>query len=268
MVSAKGRIFDNLLTEKGEYNQAAELLSDKNNLHIIFAKFRGHDKTVMSERNDFGRQSIINSYFALKTRPQAENVCMVDTTIRPRKENYLFDMDAVDEAVINAFVHNDWNISEPLFCMFDDRLEILSYGGMPYSQTKERFLQGISVPRNMSLMRVFQDLEITEKTGHGTVKIISAYGKEVFDIQDGFVQVTIPFDKKVMAGRGTLNGTLNGTLKNDNLSDNELTLLGIFLSNPNISLSDAGDRMGVSRRTISRIVSLLKDDGIIERTGS
>lgn len=173
-------------------------------------------------------------------------------------------MDAVDEAVINAFVHNDWNISEPLFCMFDDRLEILSYGGMPYSQTKERFLQGISVPRNMSLMRVFQDLEITEKTGHGTVKIISAYGKEVFDIQDGFVQVTIPFDKKVMAGRGTINGTL----KNDNLSDKELTLLGIFLSNPNISLSDAGDRMGVSRRTISRIVSLLKDDGIIERTGS
>lgn len=258
----------NLLTEKGEYNQVAELLSDKNNLHIIFAKFRGNDKTVMSERNDFGRQSIINSYFALKTRLQAENVCMVDTTVRPRKENYLFDMDAVDEAVINAFVHNDWNISEPLFCMFDDRLEILSYGGMPYSQTKERFLQGISVPRNMSLMRVFQDLEITEKTGHGTVKIISAYGKEVFDIQDGFVQVTIPFDKKVTAGRGTLNGTINGTLKKDNLSDKELTLLGIFLSNPNISLSDAGDRMGISRRTISRIVSSLKDDGIVERTGS
>lgn len=102
-------------------------------------------------------------------------------------------MDAVDEAVINAFVHSDWNISESLFCMFDDRLGILSYGGMPYSQTKERFIQGISVPRNLALMRVFQDLEIMEKTGHGTVKIISAYGKEVFDIQDGLIQVTIPF---------------------------------------------------------------------------
>lgn len=112
----------NLLMENGEYNQLAELLSDKNNLHIIFAKFRGKDKTSMSERNDFGRQSVINSYFALKTR-----------------------------------------------------------------------LHGISVPRNLSLMRVFQDLEITEKTGHGTVKIISAYGKEVFDIKDGFIQATIPF---------------------------------------------------------------------------
>lgn len=55
----------NLINEKGEFNQLAELLSDKNNLHIIFAKFREKDKTSMSERNDFGRQSVINSYFAL-----------------------------------------------------------------------------------------------------------------------------------------------------------------------------------------------------------
>lgn len=64
----------NLLLENGEYNQLAELLSDKNNLHIIFAKFRGKDKTSMSERNDFGRQSVINSYFALKTRLQGISV--------------------------------------------------------------------------------------------------------------------------------------------------------------------------------------------------
>ena len=62
--------------------------------------------------------------------------------------------------------------------------------------------------------------------------------------------------------------TLNGTLKNDNLTDNELTLLGILLSNPSISLSDASDRMGISRRTVSRIVASLQDKGIVERKGS
>lgn len=49
-------------------------------------------------------------------------------------------IDAVDEPIINAFVHSDWNISESLFRMFNGRLGILSYGGMSYSQTKERFL--------------------------------------------------------------------------------------------------------------------------------
>ncbi|MDD7181278.1 MAG: helix-turn-helix domain-containing protein [Bacilli bacterium] len=71
-----------------------------------------------------------------------------------------------------------------------------------------------------------------------------------------------------MKNRGTLNGTLNGTLKNDNLTNNELALLGIFLSDPSISLSDAGDRMGISRRTVSRIVASLQDKGIVERKGS
>lgn len=203
----------------------------------------------------------------MKTRLQAENVCMVDTTVRPRKETYLYDMDAVDEAIINAFVYNDWNISEPLFCMFDDRLEILSYGGMPYSQTKERFLQGISVPRNLSLMRVFQDLEITEKTGHGTVKIISAYGKEAFDIQDGFIQVTIPFNKKVMKNRGTINGNINGNINSD-LSKNELSLIGVIIQKPGITLTEAAEILGVSKRTASRIFASLQEKGCVKREGS
>ena len=71
-----------------------------------------------------------------------------------------------------------------------------------------------------------------------------------------------------MKNHGTLNGTSNGTLKNDNLTNNELALLGIFLSDPSISLSDAGDRMGISRRTVSRIVASLQDKGIVERKGS
>lgn len=71
------------------------------------------------------------------------------------------------------------------------------------------------------------------------------------------------FRMKVMKNRGTLNGTL----KNDNLTDNELTLLGILLSNPSISLFDACDRMGISRRIVSRIIASLQDKGIVDRKG-
>ena len=72
------------------------------------------------------------------------------------------------------------------------------------------------------------------------------------------------FGKKVMKN----HDTLNGTLKNDNMTDNELTLLGILFSNPSISLSDASDRMGISRRTVSRIVTSLQDKVIVERKKS
>lgn len=72
------------------------------------------------------------------------------------------------------------------------------------------------------------------------------------------------FRMKVMKN----HGTLNGTLKNDNLTDNELTLLSILLFNPSISLSDASDRMGIFRRAVSRIVALLQDKGIVEKKES
>lgn len=72
------------------------------------------------------------------------------------------------------------------------------------------------------------------------------------------------FGMKVMKN----HGTLNGTLKNDNLTDNELTLFSILLFNPSISLSDASDRMGIFRRTVSRIVALLQNKGIVERKES
>lgn len=71
------------------------------------------------------------------------------------------------------------------------------------------------------------------------------------------------FRMKVMKN----HGILNGTLKNDNLTNNELTLFSILLSNPSISLSDASDRMGIFRRTVSRIVASLQDKGIVERKG-
>lgn len=64
-------------------------------------------------------------------RKQAENISISDTTIRPRKDIFLFDYDCVNEAVLNALVHNDWTITEPQISMFKDRLEILSYGGLP-----------------------------------------------------------------------------------------------------------------------------------------
>ena len=102
------------------------------------------------------------------------------TAIRPRKDTYLFDYNCVNEAVLNAFVHNDWTITEPQISMFDNRLEILSHGGLPSGMTEKQFFEGISKPRNATLMRIFLSMGITEHTGHGIPTIIKKYGEEVY----------------------------------------------------------------------------------------
>ena len=71
------------------------------------------DKAAISERNDYGYGCLLTTYEKIKTRLKAENICISDTTVRPRKDTYLFDYDCVNEAVLNALVHNDWTVTEP-----------------------------------------------------------------------------------------------------------------------------------------------------------
>ena len=131
----------NLRNEMGEYNLLAELLSDHNNIPFIFVKFQGKDKSSISERNDYGEGCLLTTYNKIKTRLEAENICISDTTVRPRKDRYLFDYDSVNEAVLNALVHNDWTITEPQISMFSDRIEIISHGGLPRGLSEKQFFE-------------------------------------------------------------------------------------------------------------------------------
>lgn len=56
--------------------------------------------------------------------------------------------------------------------MFDDRLEILSHGGLPNGMTESQFFDGISKPRNTTLMRIFLNMGLAEHIGHGIPTII------------------------------------------------------------------------------------------------
>ena len=100
--------------------------------------------------------------------------------------------------LVNAIIHNDYRITEPQVSFFDDRLEIISHGGLPFGLSKEQFFSGISKPRNENLIDIFVRLGIVEHTGHGVPTIISKYGKEAFEVSDNYIKVVIPFNKEAL----------------------------------------------------------------------
>lgn len=251
-----------LLQKNGEYNLMAELLSDKNMVPLIFVKFRGITKASISQRSDYGDQSILLRLQRLKDRLIAENICVTDTTVRPRVDEYLFDIDCVNEALVNAIVHNDWTISEPLVSFYDDRLEITSHGGIPREISQKDFFNGVSHPRNSVLMRIFLKPGIVEHTGHGIPKIIEKYGKEAFDIHDTYINVIIPFNKKVT------DTMASGKNLSDDLSENEKRILLELINNPSILYDTLVVELGISRRTVSRVFVSLVEKGYIERVGT
>lgn len=257
----------NLRNAKGEYNLLAELLSDKNNIPFIFVKFKGTNKSAISGRNDYGYRCILTTYEKIKTRIQAENISITDTTVRPRKDVYLFDYDCVNEAVLNAIVHNDWTITEPQISMFQDRIEILSHGGLPSGMTKRHFFDGISKPRNATLMRIFLNMGLTEHTGHGIPTIVNKYGEEAFEIDSNYIKCVIPYEKQVLDTIEKRNDGLNISL-NVALNKTQKKLVENLIENPNITSSELADKIGVTKRTIERNIRTLQENGVIERFGS
>ncbi|MCF0111132.1 MAG: putative DNA binding domain-containing protein [Erysipelotrichaceae bacterium] len=258
----------NLRTPGGEYNLLAELLSDKNMIPLITVKFHGTDKASVSERNDYGNQCLLFSYEQIRNRLSAENLCVSDTTVRPRVDKYLFDFDSANEAVINALVHNDWNISQPLISFFNDRMEILSHGGLPKGQTRELFFRGISKPRNDMLMRIFMNMNLSEHTGHGVPAILAKYGETVFDIGDSYILVTIPFDKTVLNTISKKQDVGKNAGIHVGLNTTEKKVIDHIMEQPKATMESIAKEVGVTKRTIERTMRKLQGSGIVMRIGT
>ena len=253
-----------LINDKGQYNVMAELLSDNNRFSFIFVKFKGLNKASLSQRSDYGNKSILFAYDQMINRIKAENICFSDTSVRPRIDKYLYDIDSVDEAVVNALAHNDWSIAEPQISFYSDRLEILSHGGLPRNLTREEFFRGITKPRNAALMKIFSDLDIVDHTGHGVPIIVEHYGREAFDIQDTYILITIPFNQEVLAKIQTNDNQYN------NSETNEIgkAILAELVLDPLVTAEHLALSLKKSKRTIQRYMKALQEKGYIERVGS
>ena len=253
-----------LKTPQGKYNLLAELMSDKNTIPLIVVKFNGRDKTSVSERSDYGFQCLLFAFEQVKNRLAAENIRVSDTTTRPRKDKTLFDFDCAIEAVINALVHNDWTQSQPLISLFEDRLEILSHGGLPKGETVEMFFRGISRPRNDMLMRIFLNMELTEHTCHGVPTIVSKYGKQAFHIEESYINVVIPFDAAVLK-----QIKRNVAIQDfPDLRKTQKAVLSLLLEDNSQNKVTMANRLGVSVRTIERALADLQKANLIIRSGS
>ena len=251
-----------LVNNNGDYNVMAELLSDNNRYSLIFVKFSGINKASISQRSDYGNKSIIFGFKQMMNRIASENICISNTTVRPRIDTYLFDYDSVNEAIVNAIVHNDWSIAEPQVSFFHDRIEILSHGGLPHTLSLEDFYRGISKPRNIRLMKIFSDLDIVDHTGHGVPIIIEKYGRDAFEISDNHIIVTIPFDLEVMK---SINVGVNVDV---NINKNERQIIELILNDPTLTAEKISIKINKTKRTAERYLKTLQEKGYIERNGS
>jgi ATP-dependent DNA helicase RecG len=204
-----------LLNADGVFNYVAYLLADSNGTSIKVAKYKGNTRVDLIENNEYGYCSLIKATKQVLDKLELENKTFATITSKERINKRLWNAVALREAVINAIVHNDYTHEiPPKFEIFADRIEITSAGSLPDSISQDEFFEGISVPRNKELMRVFKDLDLVEQLGSGIPRIIETYGRECVNFTTNFVRMTFMAAANVHEVRkvgDNAGGTIGGT---------------------------------------------------------
>ena len=255
----------------GEYNTMAQLLSDNSHMPIRVSIFKGKSKAspLISVR-EFGNNCLLYSLDNLIQYGDVLNLIQTDEEYRnvERNEIKLFDENAYREAIVNAVLHNYWvGGNEPMISVFSDRLEILSRGSLPPSQTLEGFYSGESIPVNEKLSEIFLQLHISEKSGRGVPIIVNAYGKEAISFKENSIVVTIPFNR---IDQKNEDDYLNTTRLQDSvimLSDRRIMILDEIKKNPRITKAELSKKLGISDTAIDKNIAYLRDNGFIQRIG-
>ena len=256
----KSKIF---FTRDGAYNLMAFILSDQSNVSIKVVKFNGTDKSSFSERTEYGNQCLLNSINDVLAYVKNLNTTKIDViSSTSRKDIPLFDYESFREAWINACLHNRWiEMIPPSVFIYDDRIEVLSYGDLPYNLSKESFYSGTSVPVNRALKDIFMSVGLSEQSGHGVPIIVSQYGKEAFSFESSTIKVTLPFayEPDYVLGRKVREKIV------DNLNENQRKVLKYILENPYASQQEIANELNISLSNIKKITVKLQEINLLER---
>ena len=191
----------NLYDDVNGFNNAAGLLADKNHFPgIDIVKF-GENISIIQKRSTFENISVLAVYEkaieVFRDYYQYEVIQGAD-----RKKMEKIPEAAFREAIANALIHRVWDVDSQIrVSMFDDRIDIVSPGGLPSGITEEEYLSGkLYVLRNRNLANVFYRLGFVEIFGTGSTRIKQLYAEALikpdFEVSENAIKIVLPIFEK------------------------------------------------------------------------
>jgi ATP-dependent DNA helicase RecG len=186
-----------------------------------------------------------------------------------------YPTEAAHEALVNALVHRDYMIqgSEIHVDMYDDRIEIVSPGGMPDGKRiQDLDIDDVpSIRRNPVICDIFSRLKLMERRGSGLRKIVDEY-------PDNAAPLFRSTEQSFVVALKNLNYAKTSTPVGDDLGvdigddvgveSHVRKILNALSAEPGITQKRIALETGLSARTVSREVRKLRDSGTISRVGS
>ena len=122
-----------------------------------------------------------------------------------RDKSQFYPLEAIREIVINALVHRDWTRSVDIEVgLYEDRLEVISPGGLHNSMTVEKMIAGRRYARNNILMEIMRDYEYVDHRGMGirskVLPLLKAHKhpEPAFEANEDYLKTTL-YRKRIEA---------------------------------------------------------------------
>ncbi|MCO5224770.1 MAG: putative DNA binding domain-containing protein [Thermomicrobiales bacterium] len=143
---------------------------------LKLGRFDGITKASLSDNRQYiGNlfQLLRHAQVFLRDHIPVESVVLADQI--QRRDRPIYNSEALREALVNAFAHRDYADTSGAvdIAIFDDRLEIVSTGGLKFGlQVSDLLKQHQSRAWNPLIANVLQQNGIFENWGRGTLRII------------------------------------------------------------------------------------------------
>lgn len=242
------------LTVDGYYTNLGLLFSDQCEHSIKCARYLGNDKLDFQDRKEF-KGSILTQVEEVFEYLTLYNAKSAHFEGLQRVEQESFPSYALREALINAVTHRDYSFSGSILIhLFQDRLEIVSLGGLVKGLTLEDIELGVSQSRNPKLANVLYRLKWIESYGTGLQRMKESYKQNheqpFWTVGPNAFVVTLP--KQTIATTLTEYAELDDWLK----------------QHPEFTTKELEVYLNKSKGTVRKIVVDLLEKGQIIRLGN
>lgn len=258
-----------IIGEDGMYTNLGLLLSDQCVHTIKLAVFEGSKKTTFRDRKELSGSLLAQLEEAYEyinqfnhTRAEFSGLDRID------KRNY--PQEAVREALLNAITHRDYGFSGPtLISLFDDRIELVTIGGLDRGLTFDDIMLGVSVLRNRKLANVFYRLKLIEACGTGILRINECYAdcevKPLFEVTDNAFKITLPNTN--FSGEAEEKKPVTQS-KAVSKKDRQAAVLQLAKKQGTIVRKDVEAALQVSQATAILILREMVDKGVLVKDGA
>ncbi len=188
-----------------------------------------------------------------------------------REDTPALPVEAVREALANAFVHRDYASASGSIgvALYDDRLEIISPGELHFGLTPAMLQKPHeSMPWNPFIANTFYRRGHIETWGRGTIKIaelLMQANREPLIVTSDMGAVTVTF--RLPPRDGGVSGGVSGGV-NGGVNTAPESLLLYIVEHPGLHAKTLAEALNTPRRTVERLVKQLRDASLIEYVGA